>query len=101
MRAKAADVGDRVRFQVVDASRELPGEFDVVHDVVDPRGLLRSIRAALAATRASSQTAPTGSRRCTGRRARCSDGCPLSLRRPPHGAGEPTRTGRMAGRLMS
>lgn len=51
--AAAAGVGDRVRFEVRDASRGIPGKFDlittfdVVHDAVDPQGLLRSIREAL------------------------------------------------------
>jgi len=51
--AKAAGVADRVTFEVVDCTR-LPSErfdfisvFDVVHDSVDPLGLLRSIRGAL------------------------------------------------------
>jgi len=54
-RASAAEAGlaDRVRFEVRDASRGLPGAydvvttFDVVHDAVDPRGMLRAIREAL------------------------------------------------------
>jgi 2-polyprenyl-3-methyl-5-hydroxy-6-metoxy-1,4-benzoquinol methylase len=51
--ARAAGVADRVRFQPLDASAGLPAQydvittFDVVHDAVDPRGLLRSIRQAL------------------------------------------------------
>jgi SAM-dependent methyltransferase len=52
--ARAAGVGDRVRFEVVDATR-MPAEsfdfistFDVVHDAADPRGLVRAIRQALA-----------------------------------------------------
>lgn len=51
--AEAAGVSDRVRFEQLDASTGLPGSydvittFDVVHDAVDPRGLLRSIRQAL------------------------------------------------------
>lgn len=51
--AKAAGVADRVTFDVVDCTR-LPAEqfdfiatFDVVHDSVDPGGLLKSIRNAL------------------------------------------------------
>ena len=51
--AKAAGVADRVTFDVVDCTR-LPAEqfdfiatFDVVHDSVDPVGLLKSIRNAL------------------------------------------------------
>lgn len=51
--ARAAGVGDRVRFECRDVSAGLPGDydvittFDVVHDAVDPRGLLRAVRAAL------------------------------------------------------
>lgn len=51
--AKERGVDDRVRFEVLDASRGLPEHFDVittfdvVHDAVDPQGLLRSIRDAL------------------------------------------------------
>jgi SAM-dependent methyltransferase len=51
-RSEAAD-GQRVRFELADVSNGLPGEydiittFDVVHDAVDPRRLLRSIRQAL------------------------------------------------------
>jgi 2-polyprenyl-3-methyl-5-hydroxy-6-metoxy-1,4-benzoquinol methylase len=51
--ANAAGVQERVRFEVLDASKGLPTSFDlittfdVVHDAVDPRGLLRAIRAAL------------------------------------------------------
>jgi SAM-dependent methyltransferase len=51
--ARAAGVGDRVRFEQRDASKGLPEQydvittFDVVHDAVDPRGLLRAIRQAL------------------------------------------------------
>ncbi|HLW70791.1 MAG TPA: class I SAM-dependent methyltransferase [Candidatus Binataceae bacterium] len=51
--AAAAGVADRVVFDVVDCTK-LPAEkfdfiatFDVVHDSVDPLGLLKSIRAAL------------------------------------------------------
>jgi len=51
--AKAAGVADRVTFDVVDCTR-LPAEqfdfiatFDVIHDSVDPVGLLKSIRNAL------------------------------------------------------
>ena len=51
--AKAAGVAERVNFEVVDCTR-LPAErfdfisaFDVVHDSVDPCGLLKSIRSAL------------------------------------------------------
>ncbi len=53
--AKAAGVAERVSFEVVDCTR-LPAErfdfisvFDVVHDSVDPAGLLSSIRRALKA----------------------------------------------------
>jgi len=51
--AQAAGVADRVRFQHLDASHDLPEQydvittFDVVHDAADPRGMLRSIRKAL------------------------------------------------------
>ena len=51
--AKAAGVAEQVSFHQLDASTGLPEQydvittFDVVHDAVDPRGLLRSIRAAL------------------------------------------------------
>ncbi|HEX2173898.1 MAG TPA: methyltransferase domain-containing protein [Dehalococcoidia bacterium] len=51
--AEAAGVADRVRFQALDAAKGLPElydiitTFDVVHDAVDPRGLLRAIRQGL------------------------------------------------------
>src|SRR5712692_2668022 len=51
--AERAGVADRVRFQYLDASEGLPASydvittFDVVHDAVDPRGLLNAIRQAL------------------------------------------------------
>ena len=51
--AAAEGVAERVKFEVRDASAGLPGKydvittFDVVHDSVDPAGLLRSIRDAL------------------------------------------------------
>lgn len=51
--ARAAGVADRVRFEVADAAEGLPERFDVittwdvVHDSVDPLGLLRAIRNAL------------------------------------------------------
>jgi SAM-dependent methyltransferase len=51
--ATAAGVADRVRFQQLDAAHGLPTShdivttFDVVHDVVDPQGLLQAIRQAL------------------------------------------------------
>ncbi|HUJ12537.1 MAG TPA: class I SAM-dependent methyltransferase, partial [Thermoanaerobaculia bacterium] len=51
--AKTAGVGDRVRFEVLDAAKGIPEKhdviftFDVVHDAVDPLGILRSIRDAL------------------------------------------------------
>ncbi len=51
--AVAAGVSDRVRFVHLDGSQGLPEQynvvttFDVVHDAVDPRGLLRSIRKSL------------------------------------------------------
>jgi SAM-dependent methyltransferase len=51
--ALAAGLGDRIKFEVVDGSK-LPAAafdfittFDVVHDAVDPNGLLKSIRGAL------------------------------------------------------
>ena len=53
--AKAAGVQDRVTFQQVDVSNELPAEydvittFDVIHDAVDPLRILRALRRALAA----------------------------------------------------
>jgi 2-polyprenyl-3-methyl-5-hydroxy-6-metoxy-1,4-benzoquinol methylase len=51
--AEKAGVADRVRFEHLDASESIPEKydiittFDVVHDAVDPRGLLRTIREAL------------------------------------------------------
>lgn len=51
--ARAASVEERVTFEVRDASLFLPGRydvittFDVVHDSVDPAGLLRGIHGAL------------------------------------------------------
>ena len=51
--AKKAGVDDRVRFQHLDVSEGIPetfdvmATFDVVHDAVDPLGLLRGIRQAL------------------------------------------------------
>lgn len=51
--ARTAGVADRVRFQQLDATNGLPAQyevittFDVVHDAVDPRRLLRSIWRAL------------------------------------------------------
>jgi SAM-dependent methyltransferase len=51
--AKAAGVADRVTFDVVDCTKLPTGQFDfiatfdVIHDSVDPVGLLKSIRAAL------------------------------------------------------
>jgi 2-polyprenyl-3-methyl-5-hydroxy-6-metoxy-1,4-benzoquinol methylase len=50
--AKRAGVGDRVRFELLDASAGLPETydvvttFDVIHDAVDPAGLVHAIRAA-------------------------------------------------------
>ena len=55
-RATAAGVADRVRFEHRDVSKGLPEEFDVIttfdviHDAVDPVGLLRTIRRALRPT---------------------------------------------------
>lgn len=52
-RARAAGIADRVRFQCLDVSAGLPAKFDIVttfdviHDAVDPLGVLRSIRQAL------------------------------------------------------
>jgi 2-polyprenyl-3-methyl-5-hydroxy-6-metoxy-1,4-benzoquinol methylase len=52
-KAQAAGVSDRVNFRHLDVSKGLPDSydlittFDVVHDSVDPRGLLRAIRRAL------------------------------------------------------
>ena len=51
--AEAAGLADQVRFETLDASKGLPGQYDlittflVIHDAADPRGLLRAIRAAL------------------------------------------------------
>jgi SAM-dependent methyltransferase len=51
--AQAAGLTDRVRFEHRDVTKGLPEQydvittFDVVHDAVNPRGLLRSIREAL------------------------------------------------------
>src|SRR5260370_41322124 len=51
--AQTAGVADRVRFEHRDVSEGLPEQydvittFDVVHDAVNPRGLLRAIRNAL------------------------------------------------------
>ena len=50
---RAAGLQDRITIRHADAARGLPGRydvittFDVVHDAVDPRGMLRSIRQAL------------------------------------------------------
>lgn len=52
--AQAAHVSDRVEFRLADAAAPIPGPFDVmttfdvIHDAVDPLGLLRAIRKALA-----------------------------------------------------
>jgi SAM-dependent methyltransferase len=52
--AQAEGVGDRVKFELVDCTRlpqrefDFISTFDVVHDSVDPAGLLSSIRKALA-----------------------------------------------------
>src|ERR1700723_1757390 len=51
--AKAAGLGDRIKFEVVDCTRlpvaqfDFISTFDVVHDSVDPDALLKLIRAAL------------------------------------------------------
>ena len=53
--AQAAGVADRVRFEQCDVAKGLPAQydviltFDVVHDAVDPVGLLRTIRQGLRA----------------------------------------------------
>jgi 2-polyprenyl-3-methyl-5-hydroxy-6-metoxy-1,4-benzoquinol methylase len=52
-RAATAGVADRIRFEHRDVSKGLPEQFDlittfdVIHDAVDPLGLLRTIRQAL------------------------------------------------------
>ncbi|MFE3447518.1 class I SAM-dependent methyltransferase [Nonomuraea sp. NPDC059194] len=52
--ARAAGVGDRLRFELHDAAEGLPGSFDVIttfdvlHDSVDPVGLLTAIHDSLA-----------------------------------------------------
>jgi SAM-dependent methyltransferase len=52
--ARAAGIADRVRFEVADAAKGLPGRWDVistldvVHDAVDPAALLAGIRRSLA-----------------------------------------------------
>lgn len=51
--AAAEGVSDRVRFEVLDLTRGVPGTydivtaFDVLHDTADPLGVLRSVRKAL------------------------------------------------------
>ncbi|MFZ1887186.1 MAG: methyltransferase domain-containing protein [Candidatus Binataceae bacterium] len=51
--ARAAGLGERITFEVRDCTKLPPAAFDfistfdVVHDSIDPKGLLRSIRAAL------------------------------------------------------
>ncbi|HWJ40509.1 MAG TPA: class I SAM-dependent methyltransferase, partial [Candidatus Limnocylindrales bacterium] len=51
--AKAAGLGDRIKFEVVDCTKlpaaqfDFISTFDVVHDSVDPDALLKSIRAGL------------------------------------------------------
>jgi SAM-dependent methyltransferase len=51
--AEEAGVSERVRFELLDASSELPehfdviSTFDVVHDAIDPAGLLSAIKGAL------------------------------------------------------
>jgi len=51
--ARAAGLGERISFEVVDCTRlpaakfDFISTFDVVHDSIDPLGLLRSIRTAL------------------------------------------------------
>jgi 2-polyprenyl-3-methyl-5-hydroxy-6-metoxy-1,4-benzoquinol methylase len=52
--AAEAGVGDRVRFELLDAAAGLPerfdvvSTFDVVHDAINPPALVRAVRAALA-----------------------------------------------------
>ena len=52
-KAQEAGVADRVRFELRDVSQGLPEQydvittFDVVHDAINPRGLLRAIREGL------------------------------------------------------
>ena len=52
-RARKADVADRVKFEQLDVVKGLPQQFDiittfdVVHDAVDPLGLLKAIRSGL------------------------------------------------------
>lgn len=64
--AKRAGVDDRVSFQKVDATKPLPGQFDVilsfdvVHDVSDPVALLRSVRGALRSEGIYVMVEPTG-----------------------------------------
>jgi len=51
--AADAGVADRVGFRLLDAAQGLPGEydlittFDVIHDAVDPRAIIRAVRGAL------------------------------------------------------
>jgi 2-polyprenyl-3-methyl-5-hydroxy-6-metoxy-1,4-benzoquinol methylase len=51
--AARAGVGERVRLELLDVGQGLPERydaittFDVIHDAIDPRGLLRAIRAGL------------------------------------------------------
>jgi SAM-dependent methyltransferase len=51
--AEQAGLADRVRFELLDAADGLPEQydlistFDVIHDTIDPAGLLRAIRRAL------------------------------------------------------
>jgi 2-polyprenyl-3-methyl-5-hydroxy-6-metoxy-1,4-benzoquinol methylase len=51
--AEAAGVKDRLRFEALDVTKGLSADydiittFDVIHDAVDPRGLLRTIRESL------------------------------------------------------
>jgi 2-polyprenyl-3-methyl-5-hydroxy-6-metoxy-1,4-benzoquinol methylase len=53
VKAQAAGVGDRIRFQQLDVSQGIPEQFDViatwdvVHDMANPRGALKAIRKAL------------------------------------------------------
>ena len=68
--AHAAGVAAQARFERLDASKAIPGQydlittFDVIHDAVDPRGLLRTIR------RLCGQAGPTSAWTSTARTSR-------------------------------
>ncbi len=59
MNAESEGVADQVSFELLDVSKGLPDRydlvttFDVIHDAVDPRGLLRAIRKARRTTAAT------------------------------------------------